>query len=96
MVIVALLTAGGAATFGKMAEADQTFLIPAAACGLVYLIILWIESRKLARSFGKGFIYGLLLFFFGIVTLTILVCLGTYVILNRYVPKFCRLLTGGR
>ena len=38
----------------------------------------------------------LLLFFFGIVTLTILVCLGTYVILNRYVPKFCRLLTGGR
>ena len=65
MVIVALLTAGGAATFGKMAEADQTFLIPAAACGLVYLIILWIESRKLARSFGKGFIYGLLLFFFG-------------------------------
>ena len=38
----------------------------------------------------------LFLFFFGIVTLTILVCLGTYVILNRYFPKFCRLLTGGR
>ena len=38
----------------------------------------------------------LLLFFYGIVTLTILVCLATYVVLNKYVPKFCRLLTGGR
>ncbi|MBO5594196.1 MAG: acyltransferase [Prevotella sp.] len=38
----------------------------------------------------------LFLFFFGIVTLTILVCLGTYVILNKYAPKVCRLLTGGR
>lgn len=38
----------------------------------------------------------LFLFFFGIVTLTILVCLATYVILNKYAPKVCRLLTGGR
>jgi hypothetical protein len=38
----------------------------------------------------------LLLFFYGVVTLTILVCLATYVVLNKYVPKFCRLLTGGR
>jgi hypothetical protein len=38
----------------------------------------------------------LLLFFYGVVTLTILVCLVTYVVLNKYVPKFCRLLTGGR
>ena len=28
------------------------------------MILHWIESQKLARSFGKGFLYGLFLFFF--------------------------------
>lgn len=39
--------------------------VPAGAAGLVAAIIHWIESQKLARSFGKGFGSGLLLFFFG-------------------------------
>ena len=38
----------------------------------------------------------LLLFFFGVVTLTILICLATYVLLKRYLPSVCKLLTGGR
>ena len=43
--------------------AEQT--APAGVAGLVVLLIHWIESQKLARSFGKGFLSGLLLFFFG-------------------------------
>jgi hypothetical protein len=43
--------------------AEQT--APAGAAGVVAAIIHWVESQKLARSFGKGFGYGLLLFFFG-------------------------------
>ena len=31
--------------------------------GLLAAILHWIESQKLARSFGKGFLYGLFLFF---------------------------------
>ena len=38
---------------------------PAGVAGLVVLLLHWIESQKLARSFGKGFGSGLLLFFFG-------------------------------
>ena len=64
MVIFGLLFGCASATFLQMAESDATFLILAAATGLVYLIILWNESMKLARSFGKGFGYGLLLFLF--------------------------------
>ena len=42
--------------------AEQT--TPAGAVGLLALILHWVESQKLARSFGKGFLYGLFLFFF--------------------------------
>jgi len=38
----------------------------------------------------------LLFFFFGNVTLTILICLGAYVLLKHYFPSLHRLLTGGR
>ena len=38
---------------------------PAGVAGLVVLLLHWIESQKLARSFGKGFGSGLLLFIFG-------------------------------
>lgn len=38
----------------------------------------------------------LVIFFFAIVIITILICLGTYVLLKRYLPKVCGLLTGGR
>ena len=43
--------------------AEQT--APAGVTGLIVLVIHWIESQKLARSFGKGFGSGLLLFLFG-------------------------------
>ena len=64
MVILAALAGGGAATLGQMAETDQTYLIPFAACALVCVIIHFVESVKLGRSFGKGFFYGLLLTIF--------------------------------
>ena len=38
---------------------------PAGVAGLLAALIHWIESQKLARSFGKGFGSGLLLFLFG-------------------------------
>lgn len=38
----------------------------------------------------------LLLFHYGVVALTILICLGTYLFLRRFMPGFCKLLTGGR
>ena len=38
--------------------------MPAGIAGIVTVILHWIESQKLARSFGKGFLYGLFLFFF--------------------------------
>ena len=37
---------------------------PAGVAGVLALIIHWIESQKLSRSFGKGFGYGVFLFFF--------------------------------
>lgn len=40
--------------------------------------------------------FTLLVFFFSVVTLTILICLATYVLLKRYLPSVCNLLTGGR
>ncbi len=43
--------------------AEQT--APAGVAGLIVAILHWIESQKLARSFGKGFGSGLLLFLFG-------------------------------
>ncbi len=43
--------------------AEQT--APAGVAGLIVVILHWIESQKLARSFGKGFGSGLLLFLFG-------------------------------
>ncbi len=43
--------------------AEQT--APAGVAGLIVMIIHWIQSQKLARCFGKGFVSGLLLFFFG-------------------------------
>lgn len=64
MVIFGLLPGIAASVFAEMSQSNATFMIPAAACLLVYLIILWKESMKLARSFGKGFGYGLLLFLF--------------------------------
>ena len=38
---------------------------PAGVAGLIVVILHWIESQKLARSFGKGFGSGLLLFLLG-------------------------------
>ncbi len=43
--------------------AEQT--TPAGVAGVILAILHWIESQKLARSFGKGFGSGLLLFLFG-------------------------------
>ena len=43
--------------------AEQT--APAGVAGLIAAILHWVESQKLARSFGKGFGSGLLLFLFG-------------------------------
>ena len=57
--LIFLLLAGGANYF---AGAEQT--MPAGAAGIIAVILHWIESQKLARSFGKGFLYGLFLFFF--------------------------------
>ncbi len=63
----------------------------------MHMIIMWELGKAVFMMLHLGDEpFTLFLFFFGIVTLTILVCLVTYVILNRYVPKFCRLLTGGR
>ena len=46
---------------------------PAGIMGVLALIIHWVESQKLSRCYGKGFVYGLFLFFFdGIAR----VCLG--------------------
>lgn len=57
--LIFLLLAGGA---NYCAGADQT--APAGVAGIIVLILHWVESQKLARSFGKGFLYGLFLFFF--------------------------------
>ena len=63
----------------------------------MHMIIMWELGKAVFMVLHlKDEPITLFLFFFGTVTLTILVCLGTYVILNRCVPKFCRLLTGGR
>ena len=44
---------------------SQTDMMPlAGVLGLLAMVLHWIESQKLARSFGKGFLYGLFLFFF--------------------------------
>lgn len=40
--------------------------------------------------------FALLAFYFFIVTITILICLGSYVLLKKYMPSVCKLLTGGR
>ena len=37
---------------------------PVGIAGLIVMIFHWIESQKLSRCFGKGFGYGLFLFFF--------------------------------
>ena len=65
MVILGAVFAGTAAGIMEAGADNAVMLGIAAAAALGYLIILWTESMKLARSFGKGFIYGLLLFFFG-------------------------------
>ena len=57
--LIFLLLAGGA---NYCAGAEQT--MPAGTAGIIAMILHWIESQKLARSFGKGFLYGLFLFFF--------------------------------
>lgn len=40
--------------------------------------------------------YAMLALYFAVPTLTILVCLALYMLLKRYAPKVCSLLTGGR
>ena len=57
--LIFFLLIGGANYF---AGAEPT--MPAGIAGIVTVILHWIESQKLARSFGKGFLYGLFLFFF--------------------------------
>ena len=57
--LIFFLLLGGANYF---AGAEQT--MPAGAAGIIAVILHWIESQKLARSFGKGFLYGLFLFLF--------------------------------
>ena len=57
--LIFFLLLGGA---NYCAGAEQT--MPAGAAGIIAVILHWIESQKLARSFGKGFLYGLFLFFF--------------------------------
>ena len=57
--LIFFLLIGGANYY---AGAEQT--AHAGIAGIVTLILHWIESQKLARSFGKGFLYGLFLFFF--------------------------------
>ena len=57
--LIFFLLIGGA---NYCAGAEQT--MPAGAAGIIAMILHWIESQKLARSFGKGFLYGLFLFFF--------------------------------
>ncbi len=65
MVILSLLFAGVSSFCAQEGQNNTVMMIIAAVAGIGYFIILWTESQKLARSFGKGFIYGLLLFFFG-------------------------------
>jgi len=44
---------------------SQSDMVPLAGIlGLLAMVMHWIESQKLARSFDKGFLYGLFLFFF--------------------------------
>ena len=44
---------------------SQSDMVPLAGIlGLLAMVMHWIESQKLSRSFGKGFLYGLFLFFF--------------------------------
>ena len=43
---------------------DSETAAPAGIAGLIVVILHWVESQKLARCFGKGFVYGLFLFFF--------------------------------
>ena len=57
--LIFFLLVGGA---NYCVGAEKT--MPAGAAGIIAIILHWIESQKLARSFGKGFLYGLFLFFF--------------------------------
>ena len=57
--LIFFLLLGGA---NYCAGAEQT--MPAGIAGIIAMILHWIESQKLARSFGKGFLYGLFLFLF--------------------------------
>ena len=57
--LIFLLLAGGA---NYCVGAEQS--IPAGIAGIIVIILHFVESQKLARSFGKGFLYGLFLFLF--------------------------------
>lgn len=50
--------------YDPSSDSGTTMLIPGIAA-LLYMILEFRESRRLARSFGKGSLFGLFLFFFG-------------------------------
>ena len=57
--LIYLLLMGGSNYFYGAEQAA-----PAGVAGVLAMIVHWIESQKLSRSFGKGFGYGVFLFFF--------------------------------
>ena len=57
--LIIFLLLGGA---NYCVGAEQS--IPAGIAGIIVIILHFVESQKLARSFGKGFLYGLFLFLF--------------------------------
>ena len=57
--LIIFLLLGGA---NYCVGAEQS--IPAGIAGIIVIILHFVESQELARSFGKGFLYGLFLFLF--------------------------------
>jgi len=64
---------------------------------LHYLIInpLGYKTFRLFNMTGDN-PYAMLCFYFGVVTETVVICLVLYILLNRFMPKVCKVLCGGR
>ena len=65
MFFLALLLAAVSGVCLRNEGTDVLLTTAGAVAGLLLLLIYWRQSMKLARSFGKGFFTGLLLFLFG-------------------------------
>ena len=64
---------------------------------LHYLLLrqLGVVVFKVSHLPGDNY-FAMLIFYFVVPALTILACVGTYMLLKRYLPRVCSLLSGGR